>query len=161
MVDKIKLEMINYFKDDVKQINHALKVYGFASTISGLEKLSLAEKNITELAAVLHDIGIEEAERKHNPRAGHFQEIEGPPIAREILKRNGFAEEVIERVCFLIGNHHSYDKIDGLDFRILVESDFIVNISEGSMNKPAIEQIAKNYFVTTTGREILQNMYLL
>ena len=160
MIDKVKREMIAYFKDDVKQINHALKVYGFASTISGLERLSIGEKNITELAAVLHDIGIEEAERKHNSRAGHFQEIEGPPIAREILKRNGFAEEVIERVCFLIGNHHTYDKIDGLDFRILVESDFIVNISEGNMNKPEIQQIVKSYFVTVTGREILESMYL-
>mgnify|MGYP000340972515 FL=1 len=33
-----------------------------------------------------------------------------------------------ERVAYLIGHHHTYDKIEGMDYQILVEADFLVNI---------------------------------
>jgi len=41
----------------------------------------------------------------------------------------------------LIGNHHTYDKIDGIDFQILVEADFLVNIYEDEINKESIKSI--------------------
>ncbi len=160
MIEEIKLDMIEYFKDDIGQIEHALKVHGFASMIAGLEKLPAGKRTATELAAILHDIGIEEAERKHNSRAGRFQEVEGPPIAREILRRHGVSEEMTDRVCFIVGNHHTYDEIDDIDFRIVVESDFIVNISEGNLNNPDIDEVRTNYFTTAAGKQILDSMYL-
>ncbi len=160
MVEEIKLEMIEYFKDDIKQIDHALKVHGFASMIAGLEKVPAGKRMSTELAAILHDIGIEEAERKHNSREGRLQEIEGPPIAREILLRCGVSEEMSDRVCFIVGNHHTYHKIDDVDFRIVVESDFIVNLSEGNLRNPDIDEIKVSYFTTTIGKNILDRMYL-
>ncbi len=160
VIDNAKYDMIEYFGNDVKQVEHALKVHGFASTIASREKLPEDKRSVIELAAILHDIGIEEAERKHNSRAGRFQEIEGPPIARRILGRNGVREETIDRVCFIIGNHHTYDKIDDVDFRIVVESDFIVNISEGNLNNPDFREIKDKYFMTLTGKRILDSMYL-
>ena len=160
MVTNIKFDMIRYFKNDVKQVDHALKVHGFASTIAGLEGLPEDKRIVTELAAILHDIGIEEAERKHNSRAGHFQEIEGPPIASDILSRNGVPKETIERVCFIVGNHHTYHKVDDIDFRIVVESDFIVNLSEGNLKNPDIADIKDKYFTTATGKQILDSLYL-
>ena len=42
---------------------------------------------VVRAAAVLHDIGIREAERKHGSSAGKYQEVEGPPIARRILEK--------------------------------------------------------------------------
>jgi len=160
MIDKIKLDMIEYFGDDIKQVTHALKVYGFAGTISGVENLPYEKRMVTELAAVLHDIGIEEAERKHGSRAGRFQEIEGPPIARDILRRNGIPDDIIERVCFIIGHHHTYEKIDDIDFRIVVESDFIVNIFEGNVQLNEAGEIKKKYFRPTPAQRILESMYL-
>ena len=44
--------------------------------------------------------------------------------------RLGFAENVIERVCYLIGHHHTYTGIEGRDYQILVEADFLVNLYE-------------------------------
>lgn len=160
LIDRSTLSMVEYFGDNVKQIEHALKVHGFAGTITGSEKLADGERAVTELAAILHDIGIQEAEKKYNSRAGHFQEIEGPPIARDILSRNGAPRRIIERVCFIVGNHHTYEKIDDIDFRIVVESDFLVNLSEGNLNNPDIENIKYKYFTTATGRRILDGMYL-
>ena len=60
---------------------------------------------------------------------------------------------------YLIGNHHSYDKIDGLDFQILVEADFLVNIYEDNMSPEAAATVKKKYFETKTGREYISSLY--
>ncbi len=159
MISKILDSMIEYFGNDVKRINHAVKVYGFARTISGNENISEEEKAIIELAAVLHDIGIKEAERKYNSSAGKYQEIEGPPIAEKILRDCGVESAVIDRVCFLVGNHHTYNKIDGVDFQILVEADFIVNIYEDGISIDSIKTIKNKYIKTETGSKLIESMY--
>ena len=83
----------------------------------------------------------------------------GPPVARELLLEFGFDGAFLERVCFLIGHHHSYAKIDRLDFQILVEADFLVNIFEDDMALPQIESIRDKYIKTGTGLEILRMMF--
>lgn len=161
MTQDILFDMIKYFKNDAKRINHAVKVHGFASTLCALEKITGIKKDVIEIAAILHDIGIKEAERKYNSSAGNYQEIEGPPIARQILEERKISKEIIDRVCYLIGNHHTYQKIDDIDFQILVEADFIVNIFEDSMNSSGIESIKNKYFKTNSGREILNSIYIV
>ena len=152
--------MIRYFQGDAKRINHALKVYSFAHTICCSENVNGMKREIIEFAAILHDIGIHEAEKKHHSTAGNYQEIEGPPIARQMLMIRRVSQEIIDRVCYVIGNHHSYSKIDDTDFQILVEADFLVNIFEDDMQIKAIESIKNKYFKTNSGREILSTMYL-
>ena len=152
--------MIAYNAADVRRINHALKVYGFASSIAREEGLSQEELLVVDMASVLHDIGIREAERKYNSCSGHYQEIEGPAVARELLSGVQVSPAHLDRICFLIGNHHSYPKIDGLDFQILVEADFLVNIFEEKMSFHSIESIRKKYFKTKTGIGFLEKMYM-
>jgi hypothetical protein len=159
MIHEVIQKMIEYFGNDVRRINHALKVYGFASTICRSEKLNQHEIDITEIAAILHDIGIPEAERKYNSCTGKYQEIEGPPIARKLLAECGIAIDLIERVCYLIGNHHTYTKIDCTDFQILVEADFLVNIYEDEMNDSMVYSIRNKYFKTRTGLNIFDVVY--
>jgi CRISPR/Cas system-associated endonuclease Cas3-HD len=159
MVLEVLLKMITYFGNDIRRINHALKVYGFAKTISENEKISDEKLMTVEFAAILHDIGIKEAERKYNSSAGRYQELEGPPIALELISQEGIDKPIIERVCYLIGNHHSYAKIDGIDFQILVEADFLVNIDEDALDAEAILQIRNKYFKTDTGISILKSLY--
>lgn len=151
--------MVAYFGNDQKRINHALKVLGFASCIAAAEKLNGKEIQIVKLAAIFHDIGIVEAEKKYNSSAGHLQEKEGPDVARRLLTEE-IAPDILDRVCFLIGNHHSYQNIDGIDFQILVEADFLVNIFEDEMSKKAIEAARKNIFRTGAGLKMLEDMYL-
>lgn len=160
MVHKVMEEMILYFQGDVRRINHALKVTAFAQLLGKLEGLPSQEQHILELAAVLHDIGIHEAEKKYNSTAGNYQEREGPPIAEAILKKCHVEEEIIPRVSFLVGHHHSYQKIDGSDFQILVEADFLVNIDEDSMKKEIVETVVKKYFKTAGGIRLAEAMYL-
>ncbi|MEL7647553.1 MAG: HD domain-containing protein [Sedimentibacter sp.] len=152
--------MIEYFGTDVRRINHALKVYGYAKSMGELEKLPREEQEILEISAILHDIGIKEAERKYSSAAGMYQEIEGPPVAREILSKYTISDESKDRVCHLIGNHHSYSKIDGADFQILVEADFLVNIFEDDIQREQVEIIEQKYFKTKSGRKFIESMYM-
>ncbi len=151
---------IDYFGNDTKRINHFMKVYSFAKTIGELEGLSDREQSILEVTAVLHDIGIKNAEAKYNSSAGKYQEQEGPAVAQDILTEFDFDREFVERVKFLIGHHHTYDNIQGMDYQILVEADFIVNIYEDNMQKEAIENVINKIFVTKAGTEIAKTMFL-
>lgn len=160
MVQQVIMDMITYFKRDAIRINHALKVYTFAKTIGELENLDKDDQFILELAAVLHDIGIKVSEEKYNSSAGKYQEIEGPGVAANILEKFNLNEKHLKRILYLIGNHHSYSKIDHLDFQILVEADFLVNIFEDSMKRDAIEIVKSKYFKTVTGMQFLESMYL-
>lgn len=160
MTGKVIEKMIIYFQGDVRRINHALKVLGYARGITEREVPDEKTIDIIIYTAILHDIGIKESERKYNSSAWNYQEIEGPPVAEEILSELDISEEIIERVCFIIGNHHSYNKIDGIDFQIIVEADFIVNIFEKEMGMEAIESIKNSYFKTESGRKLIDTIYL-
>jgi len=153
-------DMLTYFKNDVARINHALNVYSFSKIISEKESITKKKSQVIYIAAILHDIGIKKAEEKYSSSAGEYQEQEGPPVAREILDQYDFSDNILDRVCFLIGNHHSYDKIDGIDFQILVEADFLVNIFDENMSSQQIESIKDNIFKTETGEFLLREMYL-
>lgn len=153
-------KMIRYFGNDARRINHALKVHGFAACIASKESLSENESFIVEAAAILHDIGIHEAERKYNSSGGKYQEIEGPAIAQSLLSDEDIDTKTLERICYIIGNHHSYQKIDGPDFQILVEADFLVNIFEDEMPKHSVESVRNKYFKTKTGLALVEGVYL-
>lgn len=160
MIEELLEKMVHYFGQDVSRINHAFKVFSFAKIISKEQEFSCETRQIIDCSAVLHDVGIKESERKYNSVAGNYQEVEGPPIARKILSDFNLSEKIIDRVCHIIGNHHSYDKIDGLDFQILVEADFLVNIYEGNLDKESVKNICDHTFKTDKGRELLKTMYL-
>lgn len=152
-------KMIDYFDGDIRRINHALKVYGFAKSIGELEGLQQDKQEILEIAAILHDIGIKESERKYSSSAGTYQELEGPPVAKELLMDSELSKEALDRICFLIGHHHTYTKIDDMDFQILVEADFLVNIFEDGMKKEQIKAAKEKYFKTASGIGYLMSMY--
>lgn len=158
-ISQIIIKAIQYFGNDAKRINHFMKVYGYAKTIGELEHLEEREQNILEVAAVLHDIGIKLSEEKYGSSAGIYQEKEGPAVAEELLKEFDYDEEFVERVKYLIGHHHTYDNIEGMDYQILVEADFIVNIYEDNMTQTSVSKIIDNIFKTETGITIVKEMF--
>ncbi|MDD5459337.1 MAG: HD domain-containing protein [Phycisphaerae bacterium] len=64
-------EMKSVFNSDKKRINHALDVLRYTVQIQQVEGGS---NQIIAAAAVLHDIGIKEAERKYNSSEGKTKE---------------------------------------------------------------------------------------
>lgn len=151
--------MIDYYQKDARRIQHFLKVYGFAKSIGELENITKEQQDILEVAAVVHDIGIKASEEKYHSSAGNYQELEGPPIAREMLEALGYGKEFIERVCYLIAHHHTYHDIDGVDYQSLIEADFLVNISEDNMTPQQIDKIRQKIFKTKTGISLLDTIY--
>ncbi len=153
-------EMIIHEKGNPKHIQHFLKVYEFAHIIALREEVDPTIQVCVETAALVHDIGINKSIEKYGSSAGHYQEIEGPALAIQMMKKLDYEQNFIDRVAYLVGHHHTYTKIDGLDYQILVEADFLVNIYEENYQKEQIEHVLKSIFKTNTGKELCQTMYL-
>ena len=159
MISSLIDEMIAYDKGDPRRIQHFMKVHDFARTIGQLEGLDEQTLYILESAAVVHDIGIHVCEEKYGSCEGKLQEKEGPAIAKKLLDRLGYEQKVINRICYLVGHHHTYTNIDGIDYQILVEADFLVNLYEDEVSLDAVRKAYQNIFKTESGRKICRNMF--
>ena len=159
LIGQIINAMIAYYAGDVRRINHFLKVYGFAKAIGEMEGLDESTQEIIEIAALTHDIGIKNSEKKYNSSAGNYQQIEGPPEAKKLLERLGVESGIIDRVCWLIAHHHTYTDIQGIDYQILVEADFLVNFYEDNVSQDSIQSIRDKIFKTLSGKMILNAIY--
>ena len=112
IADMLIQDMRDLFGSDQKRIDHALAVLGCADHIRSVEG---GDPLVIQAAAILHDIGIQAAERKYGSSAGQYQETEGPPIAEKVLRRRGVDEDRIAHVCRIVANHHSARDIDTLE----------------------------------------------
>lgn len=153
-------EMTAWYADTTRYVNHFLKVWAFARQIGLAEGIPGETQFLLEVTALMHDIGIKPSLEKYGSSAGNYQETEGPCAARPILERHGFTSAHTERICYLIGHHHTYRSIDGPDYQILVEADFLVNIFEEGQSRDAIENVRKKIFRTDSGLKLLDTLYL-
>lgn len=160
-ITKVISAMTEYFSSDPKHVGHFLKVYAFSKTIGEPEKLSAENQEILEIAAAVHDIGIKKSEELYGSSSGKYQEMLGPDEAEKLLNKLGVDEKIIERVCFLVGHHHTYNMIDGLDYQILVEADFLVNAYEDNLSKNAIINVRNKLFKTKTATKMLNDIFAL
>ena len=120
--------LLQHFGDDDRRIEHALRVLHHTDALIG--KHPGCDPEIAIAAALLHDVGIREAEARHGYNDGKTQEEYGPPVAGAILTRLGFPQEKIEIVKNIIGNHHSPSRYDYPELALLKEADLIVNRSD-------------------------------
>ena len=161
-LSKLIQKAITFDHGDAKRIQHFLKVHAFAALIGRLENIPQETQDLLEAAAILHDIGIHAAEEKHHSTAGKYQELEGPAIARDLLE--GFEAcnaDFIDRVCFLIAHHHTYNVVDSVDYQILLEADFLVNAYEDQLSPQAILSFREKVFRTKSGIALLNATYAL
>jgi HD superfamily phosphodiesterase len=115
-------------------------------------------------AAYLHDIGIHEAEKKHNSTAARYQELEGPPIARSILEKLGANKELTDEVCDIVGHHHSPGEDESVNFKVVYDADFIANLEDNAKEKHTkkehLEKVIETSFMTAGGREEARRVLL-
>ncbi|VBB07028.1 Hypothetical protein LUCI_2272 [Lucifera butyrica] len=154
-------QLERHFGSDRKRINHALKVLAYAEKIMCGENVSADLRKVITITALLHDVGIKPAEEKYHSSAGNYQEIEGPPVARQIMRQAGEPDPVMERVAYIIGGHHTPSKNDGLDFQIILEADLLVNIEEEQLDQlPGLAAIIAKNFKTAAGTRLATEQYL-
>ena len=152
--------MIDYLNGNLHEVEHLLKVYGYAKAIGEMEGLDARTQEILEIAAVVHDVGIPRTMEKYGSDAGPYQEELGPAEARRLLTDIGCDDQLIERVCTLVGRHHTYTDVDGLDCRILLEADYLVNAAFNHHGEKAILAAKESFFRTQTGIRFLQTCLL-
>lgn len=66
---------------------------------------------------------------------------------------------MIERICFLIGHHHTYKDVDGADYQLLLEADFLVNAYEDELSPKALTTFREKVFRTASGTAMLNTIY--
>ena len=158
-LDDLFLRMISLYEGDPKRIQHFTKVHSFSRIIGIEEELDDTTLFILEAAAYIHDIGIRPAEEKYGKCDGKLQEQEGPIYAQQILSELGFENYMIERICYLIGHHHTYTNVEGMDYQILIEADFLVNLFEDDLSDREIQNVYERIFKTKTGKQLFCEMY--
>ena len=156
--DRLIDEMKIIFAADQKRIDHTLAVLNYTQQIQAAEG---GDPLVVKAAAILHDIGIIQAEKKHGSAAGEYQQIEGPGIAREILQKHDLSAESIEHICKIIANHHTAKDIDTLEFRIVWDADWLVNMPDqyGDINNEQSRKVIEKIFKTDKGKEIATKLY--
>lgn len=147
------------FDPSRKRTNHLLKVVGYALAIGRLEGLDDDTLATLELAALLHDVGIKPSLEKYASSAGEYQHREGPPLAGAMLEKYAVPPTRVARVLYLIAHHHDYAAIDGPDYQILVEADFLVNCDEKDMSVDQVRHVRDAIFKTGAGTELLERLF--
>ena len=143
LLEALTQAMFRWERGCPARIQHFIKVHAFARLLAAAEGLTPETRFILEAAALTHDIGIKPSLEKYGSSAGPYQEKEGPAPAREMLGRLGFPATVTQRVCRLIGRHHTYT----------------VNLYEDGASPAAVAAAREKIFRTAAGRRILDEMY--
>lgn len=159
-VSAVIQKMIEFYNSNLHDIDHFLKVWAFAKTIGELERLDGHTLYILEFAAITHDIACPLCREKYNNTNGKNQELESLPLLEEFFDEFSLCEEDKSRIFRLVSHHHTYFEVDGPDYRILLEADFIVNAGESEFSKNAIKNALNKIFRTYSGKKILSDIFL-
>ena len=151
--------MIGFYKGNLHDINHFLKVWAMAKTIGELEALDEHTQEVLELAAVIHDIACPLCREKYGNTSGKNQERESPPLVEAFFAELPVPRADVERISWLAAHHHTYTNVDGIDHQILLEADFLVNAGESGYTQAMIENFRRRVFRTAAGMRLLDSMY--
>ena len=152
-------KMIEFYAGSLHDINHFLKVHAFAALIGRLEGLDDRTQFILELSAIVHDIACPLCREKYGSAPGNRQEEESPALLKPFLAELKLAPEDEVRVVFLVAHHHTTRGVDGPDWQILLEADYLVNADESRHTPRQIERFGANVFRTSAGTDLLRSMY--
>ena len=158
-IAQIMAKMIAFSDGNIHDIDHLIKVWTYARTIGELEGLDPETQYILEVAAVTHDIACPLCRRKYGSANGKLQEKEGDPLVRDFLADTGMTAEQISRVAFLVGHHHTLTGIDGPDYQILLEADYIVNAAENGYTDSNIAAFMEKVMRTQSGKRLLLSVF--
>lgn len=152
-------KMIACSKGNLHDIDHFLKVWALAKTIGEQEGLDAHTQELLELAAIVHDIACPLCREKYGDTNGKHQERESPPLVESFFAPLPVDPADVERISWVVGHHHTYTNVDGLDHQILLEADFLVNADESGYARAAIETARSQIFQTVSGIRLLDAMY--
>ena len=158
-ISEIMMKMIIMTGSERRSVSHFMKVHSFARTIGLCEHLDPETQYILEAAAVIHDIACPVCRAKYGSAPGHLQEAESSLLVREFFKDTDLTDAQTERIEWLVCHHHTYDPVCGIDHRILLEADYLVNADEGKHTPEKIAAMKESVFRTATGTALLESLF--
>ena len=154
-------KMIAFSEGNLHDIDHFIRVWTYARTIGQLEGLDPYTQDTLEIAAITHDIACPLCRKKYGNTSGKRQEEEGALMVRDFLSGSGLPAAQAERVAFLVGHHHTYTGIDGPDYQILLEADYLANASENGYARKNLEAFLHRGMKTESGRQMLKSLFCI
>ncbi|MCL2707599.1 MAG: HD domain-containing protein [Defluviitaleaceae bacterium] len=156
---KLAEAMMIHF-NDTRYSEHSLKAYAYAGLIGCGENLCGDELQILSAAALLHDVGIPRALEIFGSAEAKYQEAEGAKIAPALLCKAGFAGDDVDKIAWLVANHHNESLAPGdALLQILIEADHLVNLSEGKQPTEKIFGVKDGFFKTETGKNLISALF--
>ena len=159
MISRIMEKMIAFSDGNIHDIDHLIRVWTYSKTIGELEGLDAQTQFVLEVAAITHDIACPLCREKYGNTNGKLQEQEGEVMVKDFLADSGMSEDQITRVAFLVGHHHTFTDINGIDYQILVEADYIANATESGYSQQNVENFLQKIMKTESGKRILKSIF--
>ncbi len=160
-ISQIMEKMIAFSEGNIHDIDHFVRVWNYAKTIAELEGINPDTQYILEVAAITHDIACPLCREKYGNTNGKHQEEEGFLLVKDFLSDSGMTQAQINRVAFLVGHHHTFLGIDGIDWQILIEADYIANTTENGYSKENVKNFIKRIMKTESGKRLVQSVFCL
>ena len=152
--------MVAYSEGNLHDINHFMKVYAYAKTISrGRKSESGAAGSWWRLQQLCIDIACPLCRVKYGNTNGKHQEEESAALLEEFFKDSDLPKEFTDRVSYIVSHHHTIDGIDGIDYQIMIEADYLVNADESNFSGNNVRNMLEKVFKTETGKFLLKSMY--
>lgn len=159
LIAELMARMVQYSAENMHDIDHLARVWAYAKTIGHLEQLDEDTQRVLEAAAIVHDIACPLCREKYGHTAGPRQEREGAVLAADFLKDSSLTPAEVERVSFLVGHHHTFADVDGADWQILLEADYIANAEENSWPAENIQTFLNTFCRTASGERLLRSIF--
>ena len=157
-ISEILEKMIAFSEGNIHDIDHLIRVWTYAKTIGELEGLDPETQIILEIAAITHDIACPLCREKYGSTNGKYQEREGEPMVRTFLADTYMSSGQVDRIAWLVAHHHTFSDIDGLDYQILIEADYIANASENGYSRENVRNFMAIIMKTESGKRILADV---
>lgn len=114
-------------------------------TIAEGENLNPELQKLVEVTAVVHDIACPLCRVKYGNTNGKHQEEESAALLEEFFKDSDLPKEFTDRVSYIVSHHHTIDGIDGIDYQIMIEADYLVNADESNFSGNNVRNILEKY----------------
>jgi hypothetical protein len=158
-ISQIMEKMVQSSCGSIHDIEHFVKVWAYTKTIGELESLDSKTQFILEAAAITHDIACPLCRAKYGNAGGKLQEKESPSLIRDFFADTDLDETQVQRLVWLVSHHHTYENIDGPDWQILIEADYIVNASENNYSKENIRNFLETNAKTSSGKRLIREVF--
>ena len=158
-IAQILEKMLAFSEGNIHDIDHLLRVWSYAKTIGELEGLDHDTQFVLEAAAIVHDIACPLCREKYGSTNGKYQEREGAPMVRAFFSDSDLSAKQIDRIAWLVAHHHTFNDIEGIDYQILVEADYIANASENGYSREKIDFFVTKFAKTDSALRLIASIF--